>query len=67
MIIGIMAVTLDCIHSPYRILHTMALQRILPSFLAKVDEMGWPRWALAVTAALAATLTYRNLSGKRSI
>ncbi|PWY77323.1 hypothetical protein BO94DRAFT_626915 [Aspergillus sclerotioniger CBS 115572] len=40
----------------------MALQNLLPSFLAKVDEKGRPRWALTITAITATVLTYMSLS-----
>lgn len=63
MIIGILAIALECIFLPSRILRTMALQKLLPSFIAKVDERGRPRWALTITALVAVLLTYMSLSG----
>ncbi|KAI2831615.1 hypothetical protein CBS147320_5169 [Aspergillus niger] len=52
----------ECIFLPSRILRTMALQNLLPSFIAKVDEKGRPRWALAITSVAAVILTYMSLS-----
>ncbi|PYH60060.1 uncharacterized protein BO96DRAFT_386237 [Aspergillus niger CBS 101883] len=62
LIIGILAIALECIFLPSRILRTMALQNLLPSFIAKVDEKGRPRWALAITSVAAVILTYMSLS-----
>ncbi|KAJ5558726.1 Amino acid/polyamine transporter I [Penicillium sp. DV-2018c] len=62
MIIGIIAIALECIFLPSRIIRTMALQRLLPAFIAKVDEKGRPRWALAITSVVALVLTYMSLS-----
>lgn len=63
MIIGVLAIALECIFLPSRILRTMALQKLLPAFIAKVDERGRPRWALTITALAAVLLTYMSLSG----
>ncbi|PYI09197.1 hypothetical protein BO78DRAFT_405160 [Aspergillus sclerotiicarbonarius CBS 121057] len=62
LIIGILAIALECIFLPSRILRTMARQNLLPSFVAKVDEKGRPRWALTITAVTAIVLTYMSLS-----
>ncbi|KAJ5507253.1 Amino acid/polyamine transporter I [Penicillium freii] len=62
MIIGVLAIALECIFLPSRILRTMALQKLLPAFIAKVDERGRPRWALTITALAAVLLTYMSLS-----
>ncbi|CAI7583293.1 unnamed protein product [Penicillium crustosum] len=62
MIIGVLAIALECIFLPSRILRTMALQKLLPDFIAKVDERGRPRWALTITALAAVLLTYMSLS-----
>ncbi|KAI9373285.1 amino acid permease/ SLC12A domain-containing protein [Aspergillus egyptiacus] len=64
MIIGILAIALECIYLPSRILRTMALQKLIPSFIAKVDEKGRPRWALLITSAVGIALTYMSLSAK---
>ncbi|KAL5343419.1 amino acid permease/ SLC12A domain-containing protein [Aspergillus crustosus] len=50
MIIGILAIALECIYLPSRILRTMALQKLIPSFIADVDDTGRPRWALLITS-----------------
>ncbi|KAJ5503484.1 Amino acid/polyamine transporter I [Penicillium fimorum] len=62
IIIGVLAIALECIFLPSRILRTMALQKLLPAFIAKVDERGRPRWALTITALAAVLLTYMSLS-----
>ncbi|RAH39827.1 uncharacterized protein BO95DRAFT_426076 [Aspergillus brunneoviolaceus CBS 621.78] len=62
MIIGILAIALECIFLPSRILRTMSLQGLLPAFVAQVDKKGRPRWALAITAVAGVALTYMSLS-----
>lgn len=64
MIVGIVAIALECIYLPSRVLRTMAVQKLLPAFIAKVDSKGRPRWALGITALFAVVLTYMSLSGK---
>ncbi|KAL4952321.1 amino acid permease/ SLC12A domain-containing protein [Aspergillus filifer] len=63
MITGIMAIALECIYLPSRILRTMALQKLIPSFIANVDDQGRPRWALSITAVVGVVLTYISLNG----
>lgn len=63
MIIGVTAIAVESIFVPSRILRTMALQKLLPSFIAQVDEKGRPRWALTITAVVAIIWTYMSLSG----
>ncbi|KAH0286443.1 hypothetical protein KCU62_g6764, partial [Aureobasidium sp. EXF-3399] len=62
MIIGVLAIALECIYLPSRILRTMALQVFLPRYIANVDAKGRPRWALAITAVVALLCTYIGLS-----
>ncbi|RDW72304.1 uncharacterized protein DSM5745_07476 [Aspergillus mulundensis] len=64
MIIGILAIALECIYLPSRILRTMALQKLVPSVIADVDDKGRPRWALLITGVVGAVLTYISLGGK---
>ncbi|KAL4906687.1 hypothetical protein BDW74DRAFT_176996 [Aspergillus multicolor] len=64
MIIGILAIALECIYLPSRILRTMALQKLIPPVIADVDEKGRPRWALLITGVVGVVLTYISLSGK---
>lgn len=64
MIIGIVAIALECIYLPSRMLRTMALQKLIPSFIAEVDEKGRPRWALMITGVVGVVLTYISLSGR---
>lgn len=63
MIIGILAIALECIYLPSRILRTMALQKLIPEVIAHVDERGRPRWALLLTGVVGVVLTYMSLSG----
>lgn len=63
MIIGILAIALECIYLPSRILRTMALQKLIPEVIADVDESGRPRWALLITGVVGVVLTYMSLSG----
>ncbi|KIX06492.1 uncharacterized protein Z518_04468 [Rhinocladiella mackenziei CBS 650.93] len=62
MIIGIVAIAVESIYLPSRILREMALQKLVPAFIASVDARGRPRWALLITSAIATTLTYMSLS-----
>ncbi|GAA91587.1 proline-specific permease [Aspergillus luchuensis IFO 4308] len=62
IILGILALSLECIYLPSRILRTMSLQGLLPAFIAKVDKIGRPRWALTFTAVAGTVLTYLSLS-----
>ncbi|KAK2804521.1 hypothetical protein FQN50_006596 [Emmonsiellopsis sp. PD_5] len=64
MIFGILAIALESIYLPSRILREMALQGLVPSFIARVDKKGRPRWTLAITATVGTVLTYMSLSGK---
>ncbi|PYH37144.1 proline-specific permease [Aspergillus neoniger CBS 115656] len=62
IILGILALSLECIYLPSRILRTMSLQGLLPVFIARVDKVGRPRWALTFTAVAGTVLTYLSLS-----
>ncbi|RAL17463.1 proline-specific permease [Aspergillus homomorphus CBS 101889] len=62
MILGILAIALECIFLPSRILRTMSLQGLLPPLFARVDDKGRPRWALVITAIVAVIMTYMSLS-----
>lgn len=64
MIIGVLAIALECIYLPSRILRTMALQGFIPQYIANVDAKGRPRWALAITAVVALLCTYIGLSSE---
>ncbi|KAL4990993.1 hypothetical protein BDW68DRAFT_193637 [Aspergillus falconensis] len=64
MIIGIVAIALECIYLPSCMLRTMAVQKLIPLFIAYVAEKGRPRWALLITGVVGVVLTYINLSGK---
>ncbi|KAE8552195.1 hypothetical protein EYB25_006089 [Talaromyces marneffei] len=62
MLVGILAIALESIYLPSRVLRTMAVQKLLPGFIARVDSKGRPRWALAITALFATAFTYMSLS-----
>lgn len=64
MIAGILAIALESIYLPSRVLRTMAVQRLLPEFIARVDSKGRPRWALGITALVAVVFVYMSLSGE---
>ncbi|KAI8234572.1 hypothetical protein K4K54_008111 [Colletotrichum sp. SAR 10_86] len=62
MIIGILAIALESIYLPSRIIRTMAFQGLLPQVLAKCDDKGRPRWALFISAVVGVILSYLSLS-----
>ncbi|KAF9891224.1 hypothetical protein FE257_004788 [Aspergillus nanangensis] len=62
IVVGIIAIALESIFLPSRVLRTMALERLLPISLAKLDHRGRPRWTLLITAAAATFLTYLALN-----
>jgi amino acid transporter len=64
MVIGVLAIALECIYLPSRILRNMSQQGFLPAFIANVDARGRPRWALGITAAFGLIFTYIGLSSK---
>ncbi|KAF2015672.1 hypothetical protein BU24DRAFT_369562 [Aaosphaeria arxii CBS 175.79] len=63
MILGVLAISAEAVYLSSRILRTMAHQKLIPEFMAKVDSKGRPRWALAITVATSILLTYLALSG----
>ena len=67
IIIGVLAMAAEAIFLSSRILRTLAHQQLIPEFIAKVDDRGRPRWALAFTCAATLVLTYINLSGESSL
>jgi amino acid transporter len=64
IIIGILAIALESIYLPSRILRTMALQGLIPEKFGHCDERGRPRWALAFTSVIGVILSYMSLNGK---
>ena len=64
MIIGIVAIALESIYLPSRMLRTMAIQGLIPSWIGRCDVQGRPRWALAITSVVGVAMTYMSLSGK---
>ncbi|KAI8197845.1 hypothetical protein KHU50_009264 [Colletotrichum sp. SAR 10_65] len=64
MIIGILAIALESIYLPSRIIRTMAFQGLLPQVLAKCDDKGRPRWALFISAVVGVILSYLSLSSE---
>lgn len=63
MIVGILAISAEAVYLSSRVLRTMAHQKLVPEFIAKVDSQGRPRWALAITCGVGVILTYINLAG----
>lgn len=64
MIVGILAISAESVYLASRVLRTMAHQQLVPEFVARVDNKGRPRWALAITCAVGIILTYINLACK---
>lgn len=80
MMIGIASIAVESIYISSRIMRSMALQGLIPKFIANVDKAGRPRyeiskpiylprantirWAIAFTVLVAVVLTYINLTGK---
>ncbi|XEU97447.1 hypothetical protein FSHL1_002733 [Fusarium sambucinum] len=62
MIVGILAISAESVYLSSRVLRTMAHQKLVPEFIAKVDNKGRPRWALAITCGVGVILTYINLA-----
>ncbi|CEI61628.1 unnamed protein product [Fusarium venenatum] len=62
IIIGILAIALESIYLPSRILRTMALQGLIPEKFGHCDERGRPRWALALTSVVAVVMSYMSLN-----
>ncbi|KAL5322763.1 hypothetical protein ACEPPN_010739 [Leptodophora sp. 'Broadleaf-Isolate-01'] len=62
MMIGIASIAVESIYISSRIMRSMALQGLIPKFIANVDREGRPRWALAFTVLVAVVLTYINLT-----
>ena len=61
---GILAIAAESVYLSSRVLRTMAHQRLLPGWVAKVDSKGRPRRSLYITCGMAVVFTYMNLSGK---
>lgn len=61
---GILAISAESIYLSSRILRTMANQRLVPEWIARVDRRGRPVRSLIVTCLSAVVLTYINLSCK---
>ncbi|KAF4470864.1 amino acid transport GAP1 [Fusarium albosuccineum] len=62
MIVGILAISAESVYLASRIMRTMAHQQLIPEFMARVDDKGRPRWALAITCGVGIILTYINLA-----
>lgn len=62
IIAGVSAIGAESIYVASRILRAMAHQRLIPSWVAKVDNKGRPRVAICITGFVAVILTYMNLS-----
>lgn len=64
IIIGLLAIALESIYLPSRVMRNMALQGLIPSSLAKCDDKGRPRAALLITSIVGVVMTYMSLSSK---
>ncbi|KAF9890819.1 hypothetical protein FE257_005390 [Aspergillus nanangensis] len=62
IIVGITAMAAESIYISSRMMRTLAHQKLIPEFIAKVDSRGRPRVALALTCTVSIILTYINLS-----
>ncbi|CAG9939586.1 unnamed protein product [Clonostachys rosea f. rosea IK726] len=62
IIIGIVAIALESIYLPSRVLRTMSLQGLLPARIANVDDLGRPRWALSITSVVGVFFAYLSLN-----
>lgn len=62
IIFAVAAIAAESFFIASRILQSMAHQGLISAWVAKVDSQGRPRASLLITAALAITLTYINLS-----
>ncbi|KAK5023278.1 hypothetical protein LTS07_009501 [Exophiala sideris] len=62
MMCGVLAIAAESVYISSRVLRTMAHQKLIPERFAKVDDKGRPRWALIITAVVAAFLGYIQLS-----
>ncbi|CAI6082723.1 unnamed protein product [Clonostachys chloroleuca] len=62
IIIGIVAIALESIYLPSRVLRTMSLQGLLPARIANVDALGRPRWALSITSVVGVFFAYLSLN-----
>ena len=60
---GILAISAESIYLSSRILRTMAVQRLIPIWIAQVDRRGRPVRSLVITCLSAVVLTYINMSG----
>ncbi|CAO1603852.1 hypothetical protein XANCAGTX0491_007430 [Xanthoria calcicola] len=59
---GILAISAESIYLSSRILRTMAVQRLIPIWIAQVDRRGRPVRSLVITCLSAVVLTYINMS-----
>lgn len=66
MMCGVLAIAAESIYLSSRVLRTMAHQKLIPERLARVDDKGRPRLALAITCFVAVVLAYVQLSGRCS-
>lgn len=62
IIVGISAIGAESIYVASRQLRAMAHQRLIPGWIAKVDDKGRPRVSILITCFVAVILTYMNLS-----
>ncbi|KAL4810959.1 amino acid permease/ SLC12A domain-containing protein [Aspergillus unguis] len=64
IIFAVAAIAAESFFIASRILQSMSHQGLIPGWVSSVDSRGRPRASLGITAVLAITLTYINLSGE---
>ncbi|RDW85811.1 putative amino acid permease [Coleophoma crateriformis] len=62
ILFAVTAIGAESIYVASRIARSMSHQRLIPAWIAKVDDQGRPRVALLITTVVAIVLTYMNLS-----
>ncbi|KAK5125235.1 hypothetical protein LTR85_000911 [Meristemomyces frigidus] len=62
ILFAVAAIGAESVFVASRILRSMSHQRLIPGWVAKVDQEGRPTVALGITFAVAIALTYYNLS-----
>lgn len=64
VMIAVLSMSVESIYIASRVLRTMALQKLIPAFIANIDEKGRPRWAIAITTAAGLIFVYINLASE---
>lgn len=64
IMIAVLSMSVESVYISSRVLRTMAHQKLVPEFLARIDRRGQPYLSLLVTAAVSLLCTYINLACK---